>query len=681
MKFIQIVLLSLFSISGFSQNFSFNFISNGKRVCLVESSVDTLVPSVTIHLLDASANTGVPVFISRRPLNGNSWSIVASNLAPNTSSWVDTNVSIGNCWEYQIKRKNTWTYNSTNYDATGYTVGSVLADNSTYQGQLILLVARNILDSIPLKYKRLKKELTAEGWFVKELIVDRASSWDSGDTVVLIKNQINAIYNSAPSNDKPKCLFILGHVPMPRSGSTSVTAPDMHDQNKGARGCDGYYADIDGIFTDTATYNPGGLSSNFAINMPGDFKWDQDFFPSDLELAFGRVDFADITDFTLSEIQITERYLDRLSKYKNVSTGFFMGDKSAFYLGFENSNDGSYRSLPSISKAANLFENTVGGVHPQWVQTNGPFKVYMQNRNVPEITEWNTYGMNATVFSSDQSYWGFGDVPQNNYIYSRIRALLAAESKCLVTLWTTTGVNIFHQAGTGQAFGLAIKEIMNHNATNQKIEKAPQMYDTEDWWNRTHFAYHGDPTIHLFQVYPPSQLSIIEQNGSAVLKWNAAADSEILGYHIYESESEYGKFTRITSVLVSDTNFTLLNHQTGNWYMVKAVKVKESGCGMFIQPSIGISVESNIVLKVDESIPAISSKITPNPSTRMFTIESNEQIKQISLYSGTGNLLYVFQNIEKTSCSIDLSHYPKGIFMLKIGYINGQSEIKKIIHL
>lgn len=681
MKYFQIVLLSLFSISGFSQNFSFNFNTNGKRVCLVESSVDTAVPSVTIHLLDASSNTGAPVFISRRPLNGSSWSLVASNLAPNTSSWTDTNVLIGDCWEYQIKRKNTWAYNSINYDATGYTVGSVVTDNSKHRGQLILLVARNISDSLPVKYIRLKKELTAEGWLVNELIVNRASSWDSGDTVVLIKNQINTIYNSAPSNDKPKCLFILGHVPMPRSGSTSVTAPDMHDQNKGARGCDGYYADIDGVFTDTATFNPGGLSTDFAINLPGDYKWDQDFFPSDIELAFGRVDFADITDFTLSEIELTERYLDRLSNYKNVNSGFYMGDKSAFYFGFDNSNDGSYRSLPSISKSVNLYENTAGGVHPQWVQANGPFKVYMQNRNVPEITEWNTYGMNATVFSSDQSYWGFADVPQNNYIYSRIRALLAAESKCLVTLWTTTGINIFHQAGTGEAFGLAIKEIMNHNVANQKIEKAPQMYDTEDWWNRTHFAYHGDPTIHLFQVYPPSQLSIVEQNGSAVLKWNATADTEILGYHIYESVSEFGKFTRVTSIPVSDTNFTLLNHQTGNWYMVKAVKVKESGCGMFIQPSIGISVKSNIVLKINDTFPAISSKITPNPTTQLCVIETNEYINEISLYSVEGNLLHVFQNIEKSSYSIDLSQYPKGIFMLKIVYRSGKSEIKKIIHL
>ncbi len=678
MKAVLIFMIGVFSITGYSQNYSFDFNSNGKRVCLVESIANTATPSITIRLLDAGANTLAPVFISRRPLNGNIWNLVATNLPPGTTSWTDTNVTIGDCWEYQIKRKNTWTYSSNSYDATGYTTGSLLVDNSKYQGQIILLVAQNIPDSLPLKYLRLKKELTAEGWFVNEVIVNKAISWDSGDTIVTIKNQLKTIYDNAPSDDKPKCLFILGHVPMPRSGSTTVTAPDAHDQNKGARGCDAYYADMDGIYTDTATFNPGGLSSAFAINLPGDSKWDQDFFPSEIELAFGRVDFTDITDYTLTELQMTERYLDRLSNYKNVNPGYHMGEKSSFYLGFENSNDGSYRSLPSISKSINVYENTIGGIHPQWVQNNGPFKIYMQNRNVPEISEWNTYGMNATVFSSDQSYWGFGDVPQNNYIYSRIRALLAAESKCLVSLWTTTGVNIFHQAGTGKAFGLAIKEIMNHNVTNQKLEKAPQMYDTEVWWNRTHFAYHGDPTIRLFQVNPPCNLSINKIGGNAVLRWNASIENEILGYHIYESTSELGKFTRVTTSPISDTTFTLINHQFGNWYMVKAVKIQESGSGKFMNPSIGITVQSNIELTTIDYAIAKSSKFFPNPTTHSCFIESVYPISQITLYSLEGKLLEQIPCMGKLKTEIDLSHYSKGIYLLKLYLENGDFEFTKV---
>ena len=34
--------------------------------------------------------------------------------------------------------------------------------------------------------------------------------------------------------------------------------------------------------------------------------------------------------------------------------------------------------------------------------------MYMQNVQAPQIGEWDQYGMDAAIYSSDQSYWGFG---------------------------------------------------------------------------------------------------------------------------------------------------------------------------------------------------------------------------------------------------------------------------------
>ncbi len=678
MKIIPTIGIILTTLSIKAQNYSFNYNTNGKRVCLVSSTVNLNTPTVTIHLLDFSQNTSDSVFIYRRVLNAASWNLVAGPLPPNTSTWLDTNVNLGDIWEYKVKRKNTWNYNTINYDAVGYTIGTLLKDNTNYQGQMILLVTNDIVNNLPIQYLRLKKELTGEGWLVNELIVNRANNWDSGDTVVQIKNQITSIYNNAPSNDKPKCLFILGHVPLPRSGATIVTAPDEHNENKGARGCDAYYADIDGNYTDTATFTPVGLASSLAYNLPNDHKWDQDFFPSDIELSFGRIDFADITDNTTSELQLISNYLDRLSNYKNVDIGFQMGEKSAFYFGYDNSNDGSYRSLPNISKPGDIYQNYTGSIHPQWVQTNGPFKIYMQNIQVPDYNEWLQYGMNATVFSSDQSYWGFGDVPQNNSIYSRIRALLAAPSKCLITLWTTTGINIFHQACSGLAFGLAAKEIMNHNNSNQKLEKAPQDYDTEDWWNRTHFAFYGDPTIRLFQVSPITNLSIVAINGVAQLQWTASIDSNIAGYHIYESNTELGIYTKINTIPINATNYTIPNFQTGKWYMVKATKILTSGCGQFIQPSIGKSVQGNLQLKTQTISKNITITVNPNPTDNQVKITSEEIIKSINIIGYDGRILKSIDKIYKDTCELNLYTYSAGIYYLQI---NGEnfSMTKKLI--
>lgn len=664
-----------------AQNFTFNFNSNGQRVCLVESEVDNSIPSVTIKLLDYNQNSLYTTDIYRRPLygSGSDWSPVASNLSIGTNQWTDNNVAFGDVWEYQIRRQNSWTYNAQNYDAIGYTVGAILKDNSSYQGRMILLVTNDIVNDLNEKYIRLKKELTGEGWFVNEIMVPKASSWYSGDTVVGIKNQIVLAYNNAPTNDKPKALFILGHVPMPRSGSSNVTAPDAHDENKGARGFDGYYADIDGIYTDIASYDPGGLQIPEAINYPGDFKWDQDFFSSEIEMAFGRVDFFDIDDYSLSEIEMIELYLDKLSDYKNSINGYEMGEKTAFYNGYDNSNDGTFRTLPSISKSANIYENLNGNIHPQWVQNNGPFKIYMQNQSIPEITEWNTYGMDATVFTSDQSYWGFNDCPQFGYVYSRIRALLASNTKCLVTLWTTSTVNTFYQACTGDPLGFAIKEKINHNTFNNNIETPQSQWDTEDWWNRTHLTYNGDPTIRLYQVKPPSELTVTNVNGNPTISWNASVDSSVLGYNVYKSDSEFGIFSKINQSPVTTLDYIDPNYQQGVWYMVRAIKIMESGCGQFIQASIGIFAQGDFLLSTNDFTTDEKTIIYPNPSSSKVTIESSINIKEITLVSVSGQLIESQTQLDTNIINIDVSNLNSGIYFLLIKTNEAITKQKVII--
>lgn len=669
----------LFLINSFAQNYSFNFNNSGRRVCLVSSQVNLTNPAVKILFLDSLANNSEPLTVYRRALGTYSWSNVANALAPGTGHWIDNNVSLGDVWEYQVKRENTWNFQSTDYDAIGYTIGSVLDDKTSYKGQLILLVADDVVSQINTKYERLKNELAADDWFVNELIVARASNWDSGSEVVTIKNKIDSIYTNAPANDKPKVLFIFGHVPLPRCGSTAVVAPDDHAQNQGARGCDMYYADIDGIFTDTATFNPGGLSTPLAINLPNDYKWDQDFFPSDIEMAFGRVDFADLTEITTPEYELLENYLDRLSDYKNVNSTAILTEKSAFNLGYNNSNDGSYRTLFNISKPNKVYQNTTGTNHNEWVQNNGPFKIYMQNQTVPDITAWQTFGMDATVYSSDQSYWGFADVPQPNGVYSRIRTLLALPTQCLVTLWTTTGINIFHQACTGEALGIAMKTIMNHNAINNILEKAPQQYDTPEWWNRTHFSFQGDPTLHLYPVAPPQNLSIANINENAILSWNAANDTNAVAYHVYESDAADGTYTQITETPIADTLYNIPNYAQGKWYKVKTVKQISSGCGEFLQASLSKKIEANISLNTAIQHITNSVLVYPNPSEKYIHIVATEKIELLEVTSLLGEIVFKASDILKESTLIDITKWQNGQYFVKIKTINGTEKVERFI--
>lgn len=675
-KILGFFLLFLGNIN--AQNYTFNFDVTGQRVCLLSSEVSISNKEVKILFLDSLSNTSRQSDVYRRRYGSTEWTLVASSLIAGTGHWIDNNVNEGEIWEYQVKRSKTWNYEGVKYDAIGYTMACMMHDNTNYKGQLILLVANDIPINTPAKYNRLKKELTSDGWFVNEIIVPKSTNWDSGNEVVTIKTKIVNVYSGAPSNDKPKALFILGQVPLPRSGASSVVAPDDHVENKGARGCDAYYADIDGVYTDTATYNPGGLVTPLAINLPGDFKWDQDFFPSDIEMAFGRIDFADISDVALTELQMIENYLDRLSNYKNVATGFEMGNKSGFFFGYDNSNDGSYRSLLNISKPKDVYQNYTGPNHNQWVKNNGPFSIYMQNLVVPSLSDWTTYGMDATVYSSDQSYWGFGDVPQPAGVYSRIRSLLGIESKCLVTLWTTTGINIFHQACSGEPLGISMKTIMNHNSINNYLEKPQQEYDAKNWWNRTHFAFYGDPTINLYQVHPPKDITLTSVNNKAQLSWLSSSDAIILGYQVYESTSEFGVYNKISTSIVTDSKFIIDNYINGNWYMVKAVKVIESGCGQFLHSSMGIDLQSNLVISETEDELSGGISIYPNPTSNFINVLCDTEIKVYKVMDAKGKVV-IEKSINSIDFIIDLSPLSSGIYIIKLVKQNGDYIARKLV--
>ncbi len=660
----------------FAQNFDFNFNTNGQRVCLLSTEVDLTAPSATIYLLDSAQNTSKPTAIYRKPLHGspNDWSLLEANVPAGEGQWTDSNVQLGEVWEYMAKRQNSWTYNGINYDAVGFTAAALLFDRSQYQGQMVLVVAQNVQDALPLKIDQLTDDLTAEGWLVNKMLAPADNDWDGGQNAVDLKQRIREVYDAAPASDKPTHLFLLGHLPVPRSGSTPVMAPDEHDENKGARGADTYYADLDGIFTDVATYNPGGLATPLAINLPGDLRWDQDFIPSTLELAFGRVDFRDLSDNTSSEVELVERYLDRLHAYRSVANGIFMGNKTAFYLGYDNSNDGSYRSLPNISTAQNVYQNYNGEPHPKWVKDNGPFMWYMQNLSVPDYDAWVQYGMDATVFSSDQSYWGWADVPQEGSIYSRIRALLAPESKCLATIWTTMGLNQCHQPGTGETMGRSFQQIMDFSANYQNLPKPPQGYDTPEWWNRTHFAFQGDPTLRLYQVVPPSGLVANVVGSTVSLTWAPSPDQRLEGYHVYKSDARWGKYERITQQPVQALSFESSNHQAGNWYMVRAIIHQQTGSGIFINPSLGIIAEGVTGTK-STVLPMIEAHIVPNPASDRFLLHANRPWVRAIVQNALGQQVRSYLPDQVLS----VEGLPNGHYLLSIQGMDGGLGIQKFV--
>lgn len=659
MKNIYIILFCFLISQIYSQfNFNYDINTTGTRVCLISATVSENPASITINLLENILNNQLVYTIKRRPINGSNsdWTTLTNNAT--AINWVDTNISIGQVYEYQVSR-----VSGTDF-AIGYTTACLRYDQSNYKGQMILVIDNSFQTSLALEILQLKKDLTAEGWFINQLFVTRATTWETENEILPIKQSIVNLYNNAPINDKPSHLFLLGHIPIARSGLGAPT-PDEHDENKGARGADCYYADIDGVFTDVATFNPGNIDPK-AINLPNDLKFDQDYMPSQLEMAFGRVDFADIAGSSQNEENLLRNYLNRLHNYRIVETGFDMGNKTAFNSGYDNSNDGSYRSLIPISGVSKVDFYSGNLPFPQWVSQNGPFQIFMQNIEVPNTSQWQNFGMNSTIFSSDQSYWGYWDEPFTSGAYGKVRELLSQNTKCLGIIYTTTGINIFHQPGMGETVGWSCKRIMDHSQSNNLFQKPSQQYDTPDYWNRTHFEYHGDPTLRLNQVKPPINVT---QNG-VVITWSASNDDNIVGYHVYRSYAPFGKYERITTNPITDLTFTDTEiTAVVRYFIIKAIKLETTGSGTYLNPSIGIAPSQNLLINNFE---ITDFKIAPNPANDFIEIFGLQKINQLQVIDFKGKIILSTNLITN---KLDISKLSIGVYVLKI-----QSDSKTEIH-
>jgi fibronectin type 3 domain-containing protein len=589
------------------------------RVAVVEATAQESPPQITINFLSTYYDD-YSYEIYRRSLHSNNWGTKIVTVPANTPSWTDTNVSVGDVYEYQIRKK------TDTRDAIGYIAAGIRYDQTNYKGRMILLIDNTIVTALSTEIEQLKTDLVGDGWLVETIEAQRVEGWNGGQAVTVVKQQIVNVYNAAPSNDKPKLLFILGHVPVARSG-LNLEASDNHPENEGALASDAYYADIDGIWTDTGTHtsptdpSQTTFSDQHNSNIPGDYKWDQNYIPSELELAFGRVDFADIVLPTTSEIQLYKNYLNKLHNYRHVVSGYDAGRKIAIRAkGYEEGIDSSYRNaLPIVGSANIVHHNNDTWLsdtgHANWVNNNGPFLAYFQNLWKPEINAINQLGgLNAMLYSSDKSYWGLWgketvQVRDGNFDeWSGVglsRALLATGGLNLIVLWGTSPASaIFFQAGIGETVGYSMKRSMDHDNNKFNIFEYhgaasgygdPNGHYFLKHCKTRHSHFNGDPSIRFFPVKSVSNLVTTISNNSVSLTWNPSSDTQIVGYHVYRSNEKLGQYTKLTTAPITSTSYTDNNPLTGNnWYMLRAIKLDTTGSGSFLNPSQGIFAKAVI---------------------------------------------------------------------------------------
>ncbi len=501
--------------------------------------------------LDATATNH---FVRRRLPGSLSWGSLTTIPGGGTATtWTDTNALPGARYEY-------WFQKAAPVQAHGLVTAGVEASAQHDRGKLVLLVDATKVAGLGARLDRLVQDLTGDGYHVLRHDVLPTA------TVPSVKALITG--NVAAFPGQVKTVFVLGRVPVPYSGNI---APDGHGDHQGAWAADCYYAEVNGTWTDS-TVNTTVASRPENDNVPGDGKFDQSSLPSDVDLAIGRVDFANMPAFAASEAALLDAYLDKDHEYRHkvwtVAPQAVIDDNFGYFGGeaFAASGWRAFSALLGTGNtiAADYFTtlNVPSGPGHLWSYGCGAGS-YTSAGGIGTTTDF-TLSNNRSVFTIlFGSYFGDWD-STNNFL----RAPLA-QGLTLTNVWAGRPHWQFHPMGLGESIGACAKLSQNDGTAAGFAARS------------VHVALLGDPTLRQHVIAKASNLLVTDAWPAANLAWTASPDA-VAGYHVYRAASPTGPFTRLTTTAVAGTTFVDPAALAGSsTYMVRATRLETAPTGSY----------------------------------------------------------------------------------------------------
>jgi hypothetical protein len=577
----------------------------------VQASAQVQLSPPQITLLWAADSNATGYSVYRKAPSESSWG-PGTSLASSATSYVDSSVSAGVAYEYQVSKTT-----SVGYPGFGYVCAGINAPLIESRGKVVLLVDNLFSVDLANELTGLQQDLVGDGWTVLRHDVSRTDSPQN------IKSIIQSEYAADPAN--VRAVFLFGHIPVAYSGNLN---PDGHPDHQGAWPTDAYYGDMDGSWTDNSVSNTSAArQANW--NVPGDGKFDQSELPSDVELEVGRVDLANMTCFSNKTPARYEK--DLLRQYLNKDHRFRFGMLAVQRRGLVCDNFGEksgeafaasgWRNFSAFFGANNVvgvpgwnYFSSVGSQSYLWSYGCGGGSYYtcdgIGSSDDFALTDTQTV---FTMFLG--SYFGDWD-NESNFL----RAPLGSTSSTLAVAWAGRPHWFFHHMGLGETIGYSARLSQNNQSGGLY---SPQNYGTRG----IHVALLGDPTLRMHPVVPPSGLNGSASSAGVALSWTGSTDSNLQGYHVYRSTDANTPFVRITGGdPIAQTSFTDPVGNSSYTYMVRALKLEQSGSGTYYNPSQGVFFGPNSTTSWGNS--GGTPTVTPPsaPSSLVATAASASQV-------------------------------------------------------
>jgi hypothetical protein len=589
--------------------------------------------------------------------------------AKTASEYRDTNVASGIHYEYEIRSVITnyecnyrtdvgyWDYQ---YISTGFDVP--LRDR---RGNLILLVESGLASALAPEIAQLQDDLVGEGYklFRHDVAASDVTATDWKPSVAATKSIIRADYNTDPTADWT--IFIIGHVPVPYSGESS---PGSHTENWGAHPADWYYAVLnDNLWTDT-TVNRTTADFPWYWNVPGDGKFDQDFVPDIPDLRIGRVDLRNLPAFGKSEVELMRQYLDRNHAWRHKQ--FTARDRGLIYnTGYPIESHNVFASFFGSSTNVDLGPWLGVATNPEnsylFAAKQGSGGIDHDNQ-LGATTDFAANHLYIVFPSMYGSYYGSWDSAMNTNVV--MWAPLAAEGYAVATYYHENFVDVDSSA-MDEAIGYEQYAMGANRFTNPEARYNPyarivsgQAYIiTEQLKNYQSLL--GDPTLRMRVVAPPMNVIVSVDGADNLVRWTAAADTNIVGYYVYRTQTTSpNNFTRVTTSPVNATTYTDSGAAAGSYrYMIRAVKFQDSPNRSYYTASQGIFATSKLALKVKATSSPNANRvleISGEPG-RQYTVEYATSLSDVTVWQP---LTTVTLSSPGGAGSVDLANTDQVIF-------------------
>jgi hypothetical protein len=539
--------------------------------------------------LEWNAMPGVAAFqVSRRATGADRWVPLDGGTLPGTATgFIDGDVQSGQLYEYRVEDRL-----GAGQGGGAYLLGGIDVPFPVDQGVVLLVIDDSMASPLAAELDRLQADLEAEGWQVKRELVAES---DAPSTVRAVIQADHAMYGSRLNS-----ALLLGGVPRAYSGSIH---PDEHPDHLCAWPADGYYGDVDGRWADMQSLggSPSGPCPNNP-NNPGDGQFDPSYYPTPLEIAVGRVDTLNLPAFAagpdggvdagLDATELLRRYLDHDHLYRTgavqIPSRAFVSDNFGFVSGEAFARVG-WRDATAIygvepdqgspffdaleADGGYAFATGCGGGYPAGAS------------GVGDTTDFVNRAPNAVYIGLFGSYfgdWHFDD--------DFLRSALLSRGVTLATTWFARPYTHLHGLGALETFGQVFLTSANNFATATEPQEP---YDTDGvaagFGGMVHQALLGDPTLRMFVVRGPSNLTATAGVQSAALSWGPSPDP-VVGYHVFRRlvGQDVSEVLR-TATPVTDTSYVDSPATPGLAYAYRVVAVQHltTGSGTFFNHSPG----------------------------------------------------------------------------------------------